>query len=579
MDNFSRPKKSRPASVDGFVTGHTSRSRNRPDLRSFNQYYRPSKKFEEAQVIPKVDNFKFKDGFTPVVQPVIPSPGDRNNENELTEAFESKKMHASGESHEDAAFELPTKKKRKLFKRGRRHDKHAHDKPGKLKLGLRISAVLGALLLLVGGGLALRVYLTSRGIFKGGGNSLILNNENVDPTLLKGEGDGRVNILIMGKGGEEQRSGPDLTDTIIVASIDPIANEAALLSIPRDLWVKSPSGYKSKINQVYADAKYAVLNNYSSRQRGSQEAVDKSEKAGLDAIKQTVSEAMGVPLHYHVMIDFAGFRKAIDTVGGIQIDVKEALVDPSMAWENNGKATIAAEGVQTFDGKRALMYARSRKTSVRGDFDRAERQRQVILALKEKVLSTGTLANPVKLNQLIGDFGDQIETDFSINEILRIYDLAKEIPGDKVASVGLDDYVKGDSINSLSVQVPKAGLFDYSEIQNYVRNIMRDAFLKSEDAKIIVLNGTNTTGLATKKSTELKSFGYDILSVGDAPTKTYTNTILVDLRSGEKKYTLNYLEKRLNLKAVTSLPDGNIDATGADFVIILGSNETSSSQN
>src|SRR5690606_31257298 len=108
-----------------------------------------------------------------------------------------------------------------------------------------------------------------------GGNSALLHSQDVDPSQLKGEGDGRINILVLGKGGPEQRSGPDLTDTIIIASIDPISNEAALLSIPRDFWVKSPSGGQSKINQVYHDAKHAKLDDYAYKDRESDDAKQK----------------------------------------------------------------------------------------------------------------------------------------------------------------------------------------------------------------------------------------------------------------------------------------------------------------
>jgi LCP family protein required for cell wall assembly len=570
MDTNNRNKRPQ-SSLDGFVSARPSH--NRHDLRALDQYYQVRKHNQPEANSTRVDSFRAPDGFTPMEQPEVARPGTHNAETEVTRAFESDHNHHKRETPQHDA--LSHKRKRRFSLRRKKQEALHAKKSSKLKIGLRAGGVMAALLILVGGGLALRTFLASRNIFKGGGNSAILNNTNVDPTLLKGEGDGRVNILMLGKGGAEQKSGPDLTDTIIIASIDPIAKEASLLSIPRDLWVKSPSGYQSKINEVYADAKYAVLNNYSSKQRGSTEALDKAEKAGLDAIKKTVSDSMGVPIHYYTMIDFTGFRKAIDTVGGIKIDVEEPLIDPSMAWENGGRATLAEAGIQNFDGKKALMYARSRKGSSGGDFDRAERQRQVILALKDKVLSTGTLANPIKLNQLIGDFGTNVSTDFSTNEILRIYDLMKEISGDKVVSVSLSDYVKGDTINNLSVQVPNAGLFNFSEIQNYVRNIMRDAFLKSEEAKIIILNGTDTKGLATQKSKELKSYGYNILSVGDAPTKTYTDTILVDLTDGKKKYTLSYLQKRLGVTATNSLPDSTINSAGADFVIIIGTNDKS----
>jgi len=465
------------------------------------------------------------------------------------------------------------KEKRKLFSRFRRNKAGKQGKKSHLKL--KIAAGFASVLLLIGGGLALRAYLISRNIFKGGGNSALLHSQDVDPSQLKGEGDGRINVLILGKGGPEQRSGPDLTDTIIIASIDPISKEATLLSIPRDFWVKQPSGYQSKINQVYFDAKQAKLNDFSYGERDSETAIQQSEDAGIGALKQVVSETMGVPIHYYGMIDFAGFRKAIDTVGGIDINVTEDMAVYETMWLHVGRYTLDVEpGWQKFDGTRALAFARSRKTSAKGDFARSERQRAVILGLKDKVLSTGTLANPVRINQLMSDFGGQLATDFSVNEMLRLYDLAKEIPSDKVTSAGLDEFVGGDMINGLSVQVPKAGVFDYTEIHKYVRSVMRDAFLRKENARVVVLNGTSSAGLATEKSDLLKSFGYNVVSVGDAPTSTYANTVLVDLRSGVNKYTLHYLQKRFGVQAVSAVPDNTIDVSNADFVLILGANET-----
>lgn len=526
-------------------------------------------------MLPKVDSFHGAEGFTPSVQPAIPNPAATTKPAEFTLTFDTPKRESKRPQ-----FETHEPKTKKRWLRRKKHGHKPHAVHRKRRLALKLSAGFAAFLLLVGMGIGLRAFLAGRNIFKGGGNSAILNNQDVDPTQLKGEGDGRVNVLLLGKGGSEQSSGPDLTDTIIVASVDPLAKEAALLSIPRDFWVKSPSGSQSKINEIYANAKYAALDKFPFKERQSDQAKAAGEKAGIDALKKTVSDSMGVPIHYYAMIDFAGFKKAIDTVGGISINVTEEMAVKETMWIN-GKNYIlnVPAGQQTFDGMRALAFSRSRKTSSRGDFARSERQRAVLLGLKDKVLSTGTLANPLKINQLISDFGDQVSTDFSVNEILRLYDLAKEIPGDKVVSVGLDEQVVGDQINGLSVQVPKAGLFNYSEIQDYVRNIMRDAFLKKEDAKVMILNGTDVAGLATKTSKELKSFGYNILSVGDAPTKNYTTTVLVDLRGGKNKYTQNYLEKRLNVKAVGSLPDQTINASTADFVIIIGTDETSRSQN
>lgn len=472
--------------------------------------------------------------------------------------------------------EEPIKPKKKRF--GRRHARRHKEGERRSwkKIALRSALALTIITVLIGGFLFIKGYIKLYNIFKGGGAAAALD-ENVDPARLRGEGDGRINILILGKGGPGHEA-PDLTDTILVASIDPIQKEAALLSVPRDFYVKVPSRGSMKINAAYVNAKNSVLNG-----RKTDDQVERAEKAGMEAAQKVVETVLGIPMHYYVMVDFEAFRKAIDTVGGVTIDVKEALYDPSIAWENNNNPLIAAKGAQTFNGKKALLYARSRQSSPRGDFDRTQRQREIILALKEKVLSIGTFSNPVKVSQLIDAFGNDARTNLSLSEVMRLYEIGKEIPGNKVASVGLADppnnFVVTTSINGQSVVVPRAGTYDYSEIQNFVRNELKDGFIRNENASIVILNGTTTAGLATKKAAELKSYGYNVTQVGDAPTKSYAKTILVDLRDGAKKYTKRYLEQRLKTTATKNLPDGAINPGTADFVIILGANETNNSQN
>jgi hypothetical protein len=165
--------------------------------------------------------------------------------------------------------------------------------------------------------------------------------------------------------------------------------------------------------------------------------------------------------------------------------------------------------------------------------------------------------------------------------MMRVYDIVKGVDASKIQSVGLADppnnFVTTGTVNNQSVVLPRAGQFVYTDIQSYVRNTLRDPYLKSENANIVILNGTQTPGLATIKSTELKSYGYNVTLVADAPTNTYTKTVLIDMTKGVKKYTKNYLEKRLNVKALTTLPDSSIVPGTADFVIILGSNESAAS--
>lgn len=545
MDNFRKfraPHKTTRGAIDGFVGGDQGRARTG----------RSGSFSGNTSASGRLDNFSGRSGFRPNLQNNI-----KQTVNPVTVTGRNPSRLPDGNIRLDMPA-VPSKKrktrskKRKVFK---------------------TFMVFGLITLLVGGVLFGNAFIKARKIFGGGGGAPALN-ANVDPTKLNGEGDGRVNVLLLGKGGPGHE-GADLTDTILIASIDPIQKEAALLSIPRDFWVKTENG-QSKINEVYANAKSRVLNGQKTNDRES-----RAEQAGLTAIETKIEQIAGIPIHYYVMVDFTAFEKAINTVGGIDINVtKDGEVYERLYDTTTGRQYIldVKEGQNHFDGKRALFYSRSRYTSPRGDFDRAERQRSVIIALKDKIMSAGTYGNPLKVNQLVNEFGSHVRSNLSTGEVLRVYDIMKGIDSSKIGSVGLADppniLVVGDNINGLSVQVPKAGTFDYSAIQSFVRNSLKDGYIKKENASIAVFNGSTISGLAAKRAEELRSFGYNITVVANAPTKNYTQTTLVDLTGGKKKYTLHYLEQRLKVTAVTSMPDGAINPNGAEFVIILGQNES-----
>jgi len=377
--------------------------------------------------------------------------------------------------------------------------------------------------------------------------------------------------LLLGRGGGDH-AGPDLTDTILVASIDPVNKTASLVSIPRDLWVSVPGGGSSKINAVFANAKYRSLNTNKDKA--------KAEAAGAKAIEGMISDVLGIPIHYYSVVDFAAFKQAVDTVGGVSMNVPANLAVTERLWdETTGKNYYlnVPAGTQQFDGTKALFFTRSRQTSVRGDFDRAERQRLFITALSQKVFSSGTYTNPVKISQLMSDFGDHIATDFSVGNAIRMAQIGKDIKPSNIKSVGLADppnnFVRTDNINGISIVRPTAGIGEYSDIHNYIRNTLQDPYLAKEKATLSVLNGTTTAGLATSKSDELKSYGYNVATIGDAPTQAYAHTVLVDMTHGKKPFTKNYLEKRLGVKSTTRLPDSTIQSQGADFVIILGQDD------
>jgi hypothetical protein len=192
------------------------------------------------------------------------------------------------------------------------------------------------------------------------------------------------------------------------------------------------------------------------------------------------------------------------------------------------------------------------------------------------VVSLGTLSNPLKISGLLSSFGNNVQTDLSLKNASRLYSLTKGIGDGNVASIGLADagnqYVTTGNMNGQSVVLPKAGLFKYDAIQQYIRAQLKDPYILQEKAKVAILNGTLIPGKATARADELKSYGYNVVSVGNAPSSGWTQTTLVDI-THKKKFTKNYLERRLGTVAADSLSDSTIPTNGADFVIIIGSNE------
>ncbi len=532
MDNFKRNtpgKRSSGSSVDGFMGGSRAQrvGRTRPASNLSNV---DSKR-------PAIGDFKRKDGFYGTSKPSL-SPSEWSKSSDK----------------ESIKLDMPEASKRKK--------QHEHKRHNKQILRKALSSLV-IVFLLSGGYLFGKGYLSLLKVFRGGGDALALQ-EGVDPSRLNGEGDGRVNVLLLGRGGAGH-AGADLTDTIIVASIDPVNKKAALLSIPRDLYVDLGDFGEMKINSVFSTGKnYDVKDN------------EDPDDAGIRLLESTLEETIGIPIHYHVMVDFDGFKQAIDTVGGITIDVPEELSVYEYYRESNYTLDVGT-GQESFDGERGLAFARTRKTSPRGDFDRAERQRLVMVALKDKVFSAGTYGNPLTINQLLGDLGDHVSSNFKTEEVLRVYEIMQETPNNEIASVGLADgpnsFVTTSNIGGLSVVIPRAGVFEYDEIKNFVRNALRDGFLANENASVDVYNGTFVGGLAGRTADELKSFGYTVNTIADAPNKGMVDTIIVDLTNGEKKYTKAYLEKRFGVTAVNRMPDSSIDPGGANFVIILGENE------
>ena len=449
---------------------------------------------------------------------------------------------------------------------------------------LRGGLITMALFIGVGGLLFAQGYSKVHKVFRGNERPSALNASAVQ--LLKGESAGRVNVLLLGNGGDGHQA-PDLTDTLIVESVDTVHKTAAMFSIPRDLWVQIPKYGNMKINAAYEVGKYNSLGKIDDSNANTDAVM-----AGFKQVDQAIQTVLGINIDYNVLVNFTSFKQAVDSVGGVTVNVPEALVDPTMAWENGHNPVLAAAGTQQMNGKQALMYVRSRETS--SDFARSQRQRSILLALKDKVLSAGTLGNPIKVSQLINAFGDNLVTDFSLSEGMRAYSIGKVITNEKIASIDLvtppNNLITTGNMNGVSIDVPRAGQFDYAAIQDYVKQTLAGTSATTaapaapnsaspttttpaETAQISVLNGTSKEGLAGSKAAKLKTAGYNVIQVGNAPTKTYAKTTIVDLSNGTDPKTKSYLESTFGVTSVTTLPAG-VAAGTANFVVILGAEQT-----
>lgn len=375
----------------------------------------------------------------------------------------------------------------------------------------------------------------------------------IDPNKLQGEGDGRINILLLGMGGANHPGG-QLTDTIEVASIDPVNKKIALLSIPRDLYIKIPGSGYNKINYTYY---YGEQNT-------------KTTGGGPTLVKKTISEILDLPIHYYVKLDFTGLVKLVDALGGLDINVDKALSDPFYPAENmiDYDPFYVKVGQQHFDGKTALKYARSRETS--SDFDRSRRQQQIMTAVKEKALSSGVLTNPKKLTEIIKILGDHVRTDLKVNEMERVFSIVKNINDTDIISKVIDNSTDGPLVSG-QVEggyylTPRAGIGNYKDIQTIAHSIFTDPYLAKENAKIEVLNGTGSAGEALEVADLLGSFGYNIYKIDKNEVASPT-TVIYDYSNGKFPFTSKFLSDRFQTKiSIQPRPKD----TASDIKIVLG---------
>ncbi len=400
-----------------------------------------------------------------------------------------------------------------------------------------------------------------------------------DKTLM-GEENDRINILLLGIGGGNHE-GAYLTDTIMLSSLQPSTKQAALISIPRDL--VAPVSNWQKVNSINA---YAEKENPDS---------------GSAVTAKAFAELLQTPIDYYVGVDFSGFSKIIDELGGIEVNVENTLDDytyPILGEEDNPNYYSRFEhlhiekGLQTMNGSLALKYARSRHalSSEGSDFARARRQQLVLQAVKDKLLSSKTLLNPVMVTKLINEFNKDISTNLNAWEILRLWEMFKDIDKTQITNKVLSDapdglLVSGRGENGAYILTPRSG--NFSEVRNMVKNIFATSTTGiistpekrivriSDNASVTILNGTWISGLAGKTSVMLEQSGFNVLKTGNSPERNYTKTTIYSLATTTvKDKSLKALKSITGASQSYDFPawvDEYQTATSTtDFLIIIG---------
>lgn len=381
--------------------------------------------------------------------------------------------------------------------------------------------------------------------------ALTSSDNNIDLSRLVKDGDSRLNILLLGQGGEGH-SGATLTDTMQVLSLDLTNHQAGLLSIPRDLYVKSKYG-SMKINAIY------------------QAANSQKKNTGGQADKDVVGQITDLNLHYFIAVEFDGFVKLVDTLGGVDINVKNPILDyeyPNDAETGYTTFKLAA-GQQHMTGATALKYARSRHSSgVEGsDFARSARQQQLITAIKEKAAAQGYFKNPLKMVQLVSLLANYVRTDMTTEEIKLLADKLGSLDTSGIQTGVLSNsetglLVDGKIPNAGYTLVPRAGNYDYTDVGRLMHKLAPDPLITKEAARVLVQYPTGKKAAADKTAALLTDYGYQIVGEEELTgTTTNKQVILIDHR-GKFPYTVNYLKNRFTALVKTERTDrDDIDLT------------------
>ena len=387
-------------------------------------------------------------------------------------------------------------------------------------------------------------------------------------TPLKQNENGRINILLLGRAGEHY-PGQNLTDTIMLASIDTKTHQVALLSFPRDLYTPiGESENYTKINAIYQ--------------------IGLNTKDGVQLLRQTVESITEETIQYSVIVDFDGFEKAIDAIGGISVDVPRDLLDTRYPGKNYSYETFEIQkGWHKLDGATTLKYVRERHADPEGDFGRAKRQQQVMQAIRDKAFSTGTFLNVFALSRLIDALGTSVKTDLTLDELDSFLSLLRTLDTKNITTEVIDAW-KPESILRVShiptpsgnafVLIPRTG--NWKEVARIAHNIFTHDTLKQEkdhvsyenSSCLIIASSTQTDLASTLRRFLIDTLGFTTVSLATQDLEnTPEHSTIQDTAQGTKPYSHNALLSRFEFEQIQNTSLSNtVSSPPADFILHIG---------
>lgn len=422
--------------------------------------------------------------------------------------------------------------------------------------GCNVSSVVGAVQQVLGGG--------SKG-------ASLMTDDN-----------GRTNILLLGTSDDRPDSsgaGPWLTDSIMIVSLSQSAQDAYMISIPRDLWIKYPKpcsvGYQGKINALYQCSGAGYDN------------TPAQDQAALTATIPTFEEITGLKIQYAANLNYSVLTSLVDAVGG-SITVSVTSTDPRGIYDiNTGlklnpntpacPSAATQPMICTLDADTALTLARARNSDggyglAASNFNREQNQQAIIVGLMHQASSNGFFTNLAGVTTALDGIGANLRSTFSVADIPSVANLAESIQPTNFTSLDFINatpaIVGTPTIDGQSTVAPLAGTFDYSGIQAWIAKNMSANPAIAEGATIDVLNGSGQTGVAASAANDLKTLGYAIGAV-DNYSATVSATQVYDI-TGNKPLTSAALAQKFAVTVTTGPPPGYTPSGKADFVVIIG---------